>query len=279
MYSTGLDWVAKSMGVPDISSMPPYKPVPPIDLSSTNSESGSETPEGLTGPERQAFALSEALRRPSIPVGVPQGQDVVTSGRNRHVSLAGPINGAVNPVVVEPARRPKGQSGPPPKIVAGNVRQDTLTTSGMSQNKNLKSAPLHRVNDIPTSQEELSMSVLPGAETFMTQPEILPPRVHKNIISQEHNKVAHGVKAKNVPLKGKVFGKAYIQDAFVPVASTSQDSTTRFLKPAGIAAAGIAGVGTLVGVVWLFDKIKGLIRSKQENGGFERRHGRDWTVN
>ena len=67
------------------------------------------------------------------------------------------------------------------------------------------------------------------------------------------------------------------------IAGTTQDPMAKFLKPAGIAAAGIAGVGALVGVVWLFDKVKGFFNRKRNDDQVKesrkrRRHVRDWTV-
>lgn len=65
-----------------------------------------------------------------------------------------------------------------------------------------------------------------------------------------------------------------------PVLGTVQDISAKLLKPAGFVSAGLAGVGALVGVVWLYDQVKGFIsrkRTKKESSK-KRRHVRDWSV-
>ena len=73
-----------------------------------------------------------------------------------------------------------------------------------------------------------------------------------------------------------------VQDgkALSPVVANTQDVLAKFVKPAGIVSAGLAGVGAVVGVVWLFDKVKGFFNRKhtKKASSKKRRHVRDWSV-
>src|SRR5947207_7511569 len=51
-------------------------------------------------------------------------------------------------------------------------------------------------------------------------------------------------------------------ESFFP-AVTAQVIVDKYLKPAGFVTAGAAGVGALVGVVWLFSKVKGFFNRKR----------------
>jgi len=58
----------------------------------------------------------------------------------------------------------------------------------------------------------------------------------------------------------------------------------KFIKPAGIATAGLLAVGTLGGLIWAFNKWKnrgikkGAKKGGKKSGKKERRHVRQWTV-
>jgi hypothetical protein len=56
----------------------------------------------------------------------------------------------------------------------------------------------------------------------------------------------------------------------------------KVIKPAGIAVAALTGVGTVVGVVWLFEKAKAFFQRQREGrlrgtSRRKRRHVRDWN--
>lgn len=88
-----------------------------------------------------------------------------------------------------------------------------------------------------------------------------------------------------VPLMGNVevdvVKDASVHPPMEVTATAPMDTTARFLKPAGIATAGIVGIGALISVVWLADKVKGFIsrrRNKKVSAKKARRHVRDWSV-
>jgi hypothetical protein len=85
------------------------------------------------------------------------------------------------------------------------------------------------------------------------------------------------VRVRPAEIAGPLVHKA---ESFSPVVSTTHDISAKLLKPAGLVTAGLAGVGALVGVVWVFDKVKGFLshkRTKKESSK-KRRHVRDWSV-
>lgn len=60
---------------------------------------------------------------------------------------------------------------------------------------------------------------------------------------------------------------------------TEERKSHKFLKPAGIAVAVVAGVVSLAGLVWVWGKLRG--RKDKDKEGVKkvhRRHVRDWSV-
>jgi hypothetical protein len=91
--------------------------------------------------------------------------------------------------------------------------------------------------------------------------------------------VVNAGKVEDIPVLGT---EPLVQDAkaLSSVAANTQDILNKFVKPAGVVSAGLAGVGAVVGVVWLFEKVKGFFNRKhtKKESSKQRRHVRDWSV-
>jgi hypothetical protein len=62
---------------------------------------------------------------------------------------------------------------------------------------------------------------------------------------------------------------------------TEERKSPKFLKPAGIAVAVVAGVVSLAGLVWVWGKLRGRFGKDKGKEGVKkvhRRHVRDWSV-
>jgi hypothetical protein len=63
--------------------------------------------------------------------------------------------------------------------------------------------------------------------------------------------------------------------SWVPVAEVAKPNNAILVKPLGLVAAGIVGLATFCGVLWLGNKIK---KKKERGRRRERRHIRDWMI-
>jgi hypothetical protein len=222
----------------------------------------------------------------------------------------------VGPVAETAKAGPKAKDEGVPAVAIQGVTLTSLRKSANDANIP-KPAPLENVDVVLTQKQEMAMKALQDA--IFKSKELLPPKLYEDILTQQqidiqklgsigidnhppskypdgfhHEKVHGGNMAANKRPQAIGFGPGHPPGVEVPMASAAanvpgfvavatQDPMAKFLKPAGIAAAGLAGVGALVGVVWLFDKVKGFFSRKHNDDEVNesrkrRRHVRDWTV-
>jgi hypothetical protein len=241
-------------------------------------------PQSIETQQKPLLHAEEGLLSKEMLPEIPevQGETVIASRTSDSESknIPGPlqlekINEIFTPKEVQVISSQPAAEAPlsEPQILPPKFYDDIILESG-----NPPSIPASRRLSDPPPVVDAPASIpvshhLSGPPPVVDGPAIVP--INSYLLPQSGN---------NLGVHNEVIGapSESTSDEFVAVAAAPQDVTSRILKPAGIVVAGAAGISTLVGVLWLFNRLQRIFKRSPKNptgraSRYKRRHARAWT--